>query len=158
MKYLIGAIVILTLLMTACYFGEFVQLDDLAEGTNVDAHRTGCDIDREELTAAYMQYEANRHYYPGIDPTPRPTPTPEPVDSTDLATSILLEQMWEHGCHTGRPGRRRCRASYAHGPARSANRVGGADYGFGANPDSHAWTVRRNALPLDTMKMGRGVT
>ena len=40
MKYLIGAIVILTLLMTACYFGEFVQLDDLAEGTNVDAHRT----------------------------------------------------------------------------------------------------------------------
>ena len=100
MKYLIAIIGILTL--TACSFSEYVQSEKLTEGTNVDAYRTGCDIDRTELTAGYMQYDANQYYYPGIGATPEPTPTPSPVDSINLATSILLEEAWEHGCQTGR--------------------------------------------------------
>ena len=99
MKYLIAIIGILTL--TACNFSEFVQTEKLTEGTNVDAYRTGCDIDRAELTAGYKQYDANQLYF-SFSATPEPTPTPSPVDSTELATSILLEQAWEHGCQTGR--------------------------------------------------------
>ena len=100
MKYLIAIIGILTL--TACNFSEYVQTEKLTEDENIDAVRTGCDIDREALTAGYKQYDANDYYYPGINPTPNPTPTPSPVDSTELATSILLEEVWEHGCETGR--------------------------------------------------------
>ena len=100
MKHLIAIIGILTL--TACNFSEYVQTEKLTEGTNIDAVRTGCDIDREQLTAGYMQYDANQYYLPGYGATPEPTPTPSPIDSIDLATSILLEQVWEHGCQTGR--------------------------------------------------------
>ena len=102
MKYLIGIVALLTLLITACSFSEYVQTEKLTEAENIDAYRTGCDIDREQLTAGYKQYDANQYYYPGISATPAPTPTPSPVDSTELATSILLEQAWEHGCQTGR--------------------------------------------------------
>ena len=59
MKYLIGILAILTL--TACSFSEYVQSEKLTEGTNVDAYRTGCDIDRELLTSGYMQYDANQY-------------------------------------------------------------------------------------------------
>ena len=100
MKYLIAIIGILTL--TACNFSEYVQSEKLTEAENVDAYRTGCDIDRDSLTAGYMQYDANRHYYPGINATPNPTPTPRPVDRNNLAISIELEEAWEHGCQTGR--------------------------------------------------------
>ena len=99
MKYLIAIIGILTL--TACSFSEYVQTEKLTEAENVDAYRTGCDIDREQLMAGYKQYEANQLYF-SFSATPEPTPTPRPINSTELSTSILLEQAWEHGCQTGR--------------------------------------------------------
>ena len=69
---------------------------------NIDDYRTGCEIDAYTLIADYKQYEANEHYYESSYGTPEPTNTPSPVDSSDLALKVMLEEVWENGCMTGR--------------------------------------------------------
>ena len=101
MKYIIGIVMLAALIAAvACDFSEFSQSEKIAE--NIDDHRTGCEIAAEDLMTAYKQWEANRHYRPGSDPTPEPTRTPRPITTTDIAASVLLEEVWEHGCATGR--------------------------------------------------------
>ena len=85
--------------MMACDFSEYAQSEELAE--NIDDHRTGCEVDADELLAGYKQYEANQFYF-SFGPTPEPTPTPGPVSDTDIAAAVLLERIWENGCTTGR--------------------------------------------------------
>ena len=90
------------LVLSACNFGEYAREAELTEGSNVDAYRTGCEIDAAALMAEYKQYDANRFYYPGYGSTPEPTPTPGVVTDTEIGTQILLETVWENGCQTGR--------------------------------------------------------
>ena len=91
---LLGIAVTIAAMMMGCYFSEFAQDADLEE--NIDEVRTGCEIDADSLIEAYKQYEANKYHYDGS------TPTPGPVNDGELATSILLERVWELGCETGR--------------------------------------------------------
>ncbi len=53
--------------------------------------------------AGYKQYDANRYSFSfSLSSTPEPTPTLRPVTDDEISTSVLLEQVWEHGCQTGR--------------------------------------------------------
>ncbi len=79
---------------TACDFHEYAQVESL--GTDIDAYRTGCEVDSDTLLAGYLQYEANRFHYSG------PTPTPGPATRTDLTIEQVLSDVWAHGCITGR--------------------------------------------------------
>ena len=82
-------------LLSACDFHEYAQVEDL--GANIDEHRTGCQVDSTALLAGYLQYEANAYHF-----GPDPTPTPGPATRTDLSIQRMLEEVWEHGCMTGR--------------------------------------------------------
>ena len=100
MKYLLGIVTVL-LFTIGCNFSEYAQSENLAE--NIDSHRTGCEIDTAGLMAGYKQYDANQLYFNfSFSLTPEPTPTPGPITDTEILTSALLEQVWEHGCQTGR--------------------------------------------------------
>ena len=114
MKYLIVTIFV-GLVVIGCNFSDYAQTERIAE--NIDDYRTGCEIDTEELMTGYKQYEANKFYYIGesvsdavaravgdVVPnrTPAPTATPSPITYHDIATSTLLEKVWENGCMTGR--------------------------------------------------------
>lgn len=102
MTRLTAAVVAVTILVTAiaCSFNEYAQSEMLIE--NIDAHRTGCEIDTESLMTGYKQYDANKYSFTSSFGTPEPTNTPSPITDTEIATAKMLETVWENGCQTGR--------------------------------------------------------
>ena len=89
-------IAVLLVVGAGCQFSEFTQSKKLAE--NIDDYRTGCEVDANTLMTEYKQWEANR--WPTLPG--QPTPTPSPIDDYEVALSVQLEKVWEHGCATGR--------------------------------------------------------
>ena len=102
MTRLTTAVAIATMLLAviACSFNEYAQSEKLIE--NIDSHRTGCEIDADNLMTGYKQYDANDYYFSSSFGTPEPTNTPSPITNTEIATAKLLETVWENGCLTGR--------------------------------------------------------
>lgn len=95
MKAVLIVAAVLAMGLTACQFSEFTQSEKITE--NIDDYRTGCEVDTDTLMALYKQWDANRWQF-----SPGPTPTPSPIDDHEVALSVQLEKIWEHGCETGR--------------------------------------------------------
>ena len=100
MKIVVLILAVIGLSVLACDFSQYAQTENLTE--NIDTYRTGCEVDVDTLMTNYKQYEANRFYIPSFSGTPNPTSTPRPISDSDIVASTLLEQVWEHGCQTGR--------------------------------------------------------
>lgn len=93
-------LIAVTAILTACSFDEFAQSAKIAD--NIDDHRTGCEIDADKLTTAYVHWDQMQYYHEGFGDTPNPTPTPRPIRSDEVSAMVFLEIVWENGCDTGR--------------------------------------------------------